>query len=178
MSNLDRLKASILVYIDHFTTYDYIAYAWLAFLFFITILLSILMAKKSPIFSILIFMISLMLLLIGPFVLKHYLNEHLRPSFSTLIETKKLNFSDTLIVTGSVKNISKNSFSICKIDVAVLKSSDNSIENLLSRLKPLRKKTIVIDEVIETNRTKEFKAIFDGYRFLEDVNISLKSECY
>lgn len=178
MSNLDRLKASISVYMEHFTAYDYIAYAWLALLFFAMILLSILVARRGPVFSIFILMLSLVLLFAGPFILKHYLDRYLRPSLSTLIEVKKLNFSDALMVTGSIKNISKKSFSICRVDISVIENSDNSVKVFLNQLKPLRKKTIVVDETIELNMTKDFRAVFDGYRYLKNINVSINSECY
>ena len=54
MAKLDAFKASLLNYVHHFSMYDYIAYAWLILIFFVTILLAIMVAKKSPTFSILI----------------------------------------------------------------------------------------------------------------------------
>ena len=178
MSNIAALQASILNYANHFSMYDYVAFAWLILLFFVTILVAILVAKKSPIFSILILLISLALLFAGPFVLKHYLDKSLRPSLAQTLEVKKLNFSNSLIVTGDVKNISKTNFSTCSVDISILKDSDNNIKNLIYQLKPLRKQTIFIDKPIEVNATKEFRVVFDSYTYSEDINVSVKSECY
>jgi len=178
VSKIDAFKASILNYANHFSMYDYGAYAWLILLFFVTILLSILVAKKSPIFSILILLLSLALLFAGPFILKNYLDKSLRPSISKTIEVKKLNFSNSLIVTGDVTNVSKKNFSICSIDITVLKNSDNEIKNFINQLKPLRKQTISIDKLIEVNTTKEFRVVFDNYTYSNDINVSIKSECY
>ncbi len=178
MSKLDGLKAYILNYLHHFSTYDYIAYAWLILLFFVAVLLSIVVAKRSPIFSLLIVILSLLLLFVGPFVLKHYLDQYLRASSTQTILVKKLNFSNTLIVTGSITNLSKKSFSTCKIDVDVLKSSTSSIKNFVNRLKPLLKKSISIDEPMKRDATKEFRVVFDNFTYSKDINISIKSECY
>lgn len=178
MSKIDTFKASILNYVHHFSMYDYAAYAWLILIFFVTILLSILVAKKSPIFSILILMLSLGLLFAGPFVLKHYLDMYLRPSSAQPILIKKLSFSDTLIVTGLVTNQSKKIFTTCKIDVSVLKTSKSDIQNFINQLKPLLKQSISIDRLIEVNATEEFRVVFDGYTYTEDINVSIDSECY
>jgi len=150
----------------------------LILIFFVTILLSILVAKKSPIFSILILMLSLGLLFAGPFVLKHYLDMYLRPSSAQPILIKKLSFSDTLIVTGLVTNQSKKIFTTCKIDVSVLKTSKSDIQNFINQLKPLLKQSISIDRLIEVNATEEFRVVFDRYTYTEDINVSIDSECY
>jgi len=178
VSKLDTFKAYILNYIHHFSMYDYVAYAWLILIFFVTILLAIMVAKKSPLFSILILLISLTLLFAGPFVLKHYLDKFIRPTSSKTLEVKKLTFSDTLIINGSVTNLSKKSYSTCKINVAVIKSSKSDIQNFVNQLKPLLKQTISINKPIEINVTKEFRAVFNNYTYSKDVNISIKSECY
>ena len=178
MSKIDAFKASILNYANHFTMYDYVAYTWLVLLFFVAILLSILVAKKSPIFSILILILSLSLLFVGPFILKYYLDQYLRASSSQTTLIKKLNYSDTLIVNGIVTNLSKKSFSTCSINVSVLKNSKSDIQKFINKLKPLLKQSISIDEPIEVNATKEFRVIFDNYKYFKDVNISVKSDCY
>lgn len=178
MSKIDTFKASVLNYVNHFSMYDYAAYTWLIILFFVTILLAILVAKKSPIFSVLILILSLSLLFAGPFVLKHFLDKYLRPSLSQPILIKKLTFSDTLIVTGLVTNQSKKDFSTCKVDVSVLKNSKSDIQNYINQLKPLLKQSISIDKPIEVNATREFRVVFDRYTYTKDINISIKSECY
>ena len=91
---------------------------------------------------------------------------------------KKLSFSDTLIVTGEVTNLSNKSFSTCKVNISVLKSSKSNIQNFINELKPLLKQSIFIDEPIEINATKEFRVVFDRYTYPKDINISIKSECY
>jgi hypothetical protein len=91
---------------------------------------------------------------------------------------KKLQFSDSLIVTGEVQNLSKKDFSQCTIDIKVVKDSKNSVKNFINQLKPLRKKTIFMEDIIEVNATKDFRVVFDAYTYKNDINISTKSECY
>ncbi len=178
MSSIDTFKVSILNYVNHFTMYDYASYAWLILLFFVTILLSILVARRSPLFSVLILLISLAILFAGPFVLKDQLDKYLRPSINKTLEVKKLNFSDSLIVMGNIKNVSKKEFSLCSINISLIKNSDNNIKYFINKLKPLRKQTISINDPIEVNTTKEFRVVFDRYTYSKDINVSIKSQCY
>lgn len=178
MSKFDAFKSDISTYINHFLIYDYVAYAWLILLFFVAILLAIYIAKKSPLFSVFIFILSLILLLIGPFVIKHYLDEYLRPTQNTVILVNKLTFSDALVVTGEVKNTSKMNYSVCSTEIIVHKSSDSSIKTIINKLKPLRKQTISINEPLEVNATKDLRIVFDNYKYTKDVNVSINSKCY
>ncbi len=123
MPALLKLKTEVLTYINHFGIYDYAAYIWLILLFFFTVLLSIVLARRAPVISLLLVVISLLLLFIAPFTLKHYLVKYIRVSSTQTLLIKKLNFSDTLIVTGSLTNLSKNSFSTCSVSIGVIKSS-------------------------------------------------------
>lgn len=178
MSKFDTLKSDVSIYINHFLVYDYVAYAWLILLFFVAILLAIFIAKKSPLFSIFTVLISLILLFVGPFVIKNYLDQYLRPTHNTVMLVNKLTFSDALVVTGEVKNISKINYSICNIEITVLKSSDGYIQTTINKLKPLRKQTIFIDEPLDINATKDLRIVFDNYTYAEDVNVSIDSKCY
>lgn len=175
--NLDTLKSSILLYLNHFTMHDYVAYAWLILIFFVFILLAIFLAKKSLATSLLAFILSLVILFVAPFVLKHYLDQFLRPNQITTV-AKKLNFSNTLIVSGNIKNISKKDFSLCSIHVSVISDSKNTIKNFLNALKPLTKKTILIQEGIKVNESMDFRIVFDNYLHNSDINVSAKADCY
>jgi len=53
--NIEAIKTSILNYINHFTMYDYIAFAWLVLTFFIALLLSIILTKKSALAAVITF---------------------------------------------------------------------------------------------------------------------------
>jgi len=178
VSRFDGLKNALITYINHFSVYDYVAYAWLILLFFVTILLCVFIAKKSPLFSILIFIISLGLLLVCPFIIKNYLDDYIRPTQNKTVSIKKLTFSDALIVVGEIKNISKKDYSICNVELNVYKTDSSYFKGLLNKLKPLRKKTISLHETLEVNATKELRVVFDNYTYTNDVNVSINSTCY
>jgi hypothetical protein len=158
--------------------YDYIAFSWLILTFFIALLLAILLAKKSAILSIVILLFSLVLLGGGPFVLKHMLDGYLRPTKTTLNSVKKLHFSDILLVDATLQNTSKHPFSICTINTKVYKRSENSLKKFIDTLKPLRKKSIVIQKSIEVNQTQDVKITFYNFSYDKDINVTITPECY
>lgn len=158
--------------------YDYIAYSWLILSFFVALLLAILLAKKSALASILVLLFSLALIGIGPFVLKHMLDKHLRSSHISLSSVKKLHFSDILIVDGTLQNTSKNPFHMCTLHTSIYKQSSNALKQILYTLKPLRKKSILITKDIEPNHEEDFKVIFYNYSSNDEINASIQAECY
>lgn len=176
--DISFLKISMMNYINHFSMYDYVAYSWLILIFFVLILLATVLSKKSILLSIVMFFLSLCLLLAGPFTIKHYLDVYLRASNAQTTLVKKLNFSDSLIVQGKVKNISKNPFAICFVNISILKVEEGYIANLLNQLKSFKNMSISIDKPIDVNSSESFRVVFDGYTYNEDVNVSIKSECY
>ncbi len=172
------MKLSILNYIHHFTMYDYVAYAWLTLTFFIAILLSILLAKRSIFMSILTLLFSLSILLAGPIVLKNILDNFLRPNQTNLTTYKKLTFTNVLIVDGEIINSSKKDFSLCLVNASVYKEGKNSLYKFLNKLKPFRKKSISVEKQIKVDSAQEFKIVFYDFNFDGDINVTIKSECY
>jgi len=175
---IEALKSSILNYISHFSMYDYVGYAWLILVFFVSIILAIFLARKSAFLSVFILLISLTLLFAGPFILKYYLDQFLRPTITNTTSIKKLTYTNALIVTGEVENISKMNFSTCSVDISVLKSSRGTIKNILNQLKPIRKMTISIDKPVLIGEREEFRVVFDRYTYNKDINVSVNSKCY
>jgi len=175
---IEALKSSILNYISHFSMYDYVGYAWLILVFFVFIILAIFLAKKSALLSVFVLLISLALLFAGPFILKHYLDQFLRPTITKTTSIKKLTYTNALIVTGEVTNTSKMNFSTCSVDISVLKTGSGLIKNYLNQLKPIRKMTISINKPLPMGEVEEFRIVFDGYNYSKDINVSVNSNCY
>lgn len=158
--------------------YDYASYAWLTFTFFIAILLSIVLTRRSVFFSILTFLFALALLLIGPFLLKNILDDFLRPVNAKLVSYQKLHFSDVLVVEGELQNISKKDFTDCSADALLFKKSDNPLKDYIYKLKPFKKKTISLQKLIKVNESLEFQIVFYNYDSNFDINVSVKATCY
>jgi len=175
---LKQLKEDITCYLNAFTIYDYAAFIWLGTLFFILFLLALVLIRKKPYFSILLIVICLFLAFLGPVGVKTILDKTIRKNEIISKEVRKLHFSNSLIVAGELKNISKIKFKKCKIEALVTKASKNSYINYPYKLKPLKKKTIIISKEIPVNETVDFRIVFEDFKYKKDINVTINGECY
>lgn len=171
-------KQNLVEYINAFTLYDYLAYGWLFFVFFIILILAIALAKKKPIMALVLTLFSFVTILAGPIFLKYFLDQTVRKNEITINRQTKLHFANTLIITGTLKNISKVNFQKCKLKASIIKYSANAYRNKLNSLKPIRKKSILLTEKIPINETVDFKIVFDDFDYQKDFNVSVNAECY
>ena len=102
--NADAIKVSLLTYIKHFGLYDYLAFGWLIFTFLVLIILASLIAKRSAVATLLMIIFALILLVVSPFFIKMKLGETIRSTTTEVTMVKKLTFSDSLIVEGTLYN--------------------------------------------------------------------------
>jgi hypothetical protein len=177
--NTDALKLSLLTYVKHFGLYDYLAFGWLLFTFLALIILASLIAKKSSVASLFVIIIALILLVVSPFFIKIKLGEALRNTTTEISMVKKLTFSDSLIVEGSIYNHSNKDFSLCLVQTSVIKQSDaQGFKALINTLKPIAIQSILVKQDLLKEGVMEFQSVFDDFVYSGDVNASLKAECY
>lgn len=175
---MDELKLSILTYIHNLGLYDYIAFAWLLITFFVLLVLAIILIKKSTKLSMFFLLLSIVLLITGPFSIKYYLGKTIRTVKIENIKFQKLNFSNTLIIDYDIKNKSKKSFKLCEIKTIVYKKSPSKIRLFLNKLKPIALRTILLKEqILPSNPTKK-RLVFDNFVYNQDVNVSIDAQCY
>lgn len=177
--NIDALKLSLLTYVKHFGLYDYLAFGWLLFTFLALIILASLIAKKSSVASLVMIIIALILLVVSPFFIKLKLSEITRATTTEISLVKKLTFSDSLIVEGSITNHSAKDFSLCLVHTTVFKQTDEQgIKAFINRLKPIANQSILVKRTLLKEGVMEFQSVFDDFVYSGDVNASLSAECY
>ncbi|MFK5881629.1 MAG: DUF2393 family protein [Sulfurospirillum sp.] len=175
---MNELKFSIFNYINHFGIYDYIAFIWLFLTFLILLFLSILFIKKSIKISLILILLSFVLLFVGPFALKYFLNKTIWPVLVSHIKYEKLHFSDTLIVDSDIKNISKKPYNFCQINTKIYRPSNSKFKNFINKLKPIEYRTILSKRELKAGETMQNRTIFYNFSYKGDVNISVDAECY
>ena len=104
------------------------------------------------------------------------MHEYLFKNSSTLISQKKLSFTPAIVVKGSVTNESKRDFSSCKITASAYKSSKNIIKKYIYPLKPLKKMSILEENILK-GQTREFKIIIEPFTYSKSYHILLKARC-
>ena len=177
--NIDALKLSLLTYVKHFGLYDYLAFGWLLFTFLALIILASLIAKKSSVASLFMIIIALILLVVSPFFIKLKLSEITRATTTEINLVKKLTFSDSLIVEGSITNHSTKDFSLCLVHTSVFKQTDaQGLKAFINRLKPIANQSILVKQTLLKEGVMEFQSVFDDFVYSGDVNASLSAECY
>lgn len=169
---------SFLLYLNHFELVDYGTYIWFIFLAFLFLILSIILFQKYTIMGFFIFLLSLLIFFIGPFAIKWYLDGTTRKNETTINLIKQLQFSNTLILQGSIHNLSKKDFSTCKINFGFFRNSKNKYKQFFSELFPAQKRFFMVTQPIVKNESVDFRVVLENFRLHEDVNISTKSECY
>jgi len=177
--SIDALKLSLLTYLKHFGLYDYLAFGWLIFTFLVLIVLASLIAKRSSVAALLLIILALILLIASPFFIKMKLGETLRSTATEVSMVKKLIFSDSLIVEGTIYNNSNKDFTTCLIHTFVFKQTDaRGIKAFINTLKPIANQSIFIKQNLSKEGTLEIQSVFDDFTYSGDVNASLKAECY
>ena len=177
--NADVIKLSLLTYIKHFGLYDYLAFVWLIFTFLVLIILASLIAKRSAVASLLLIIFALILLVVSPFFIKMKLGETIRPTTTEVNMVKKLTFSDSLIVEGTLYNTSQKDFTICLVQASIFKQIDTQgLKAFINKLKPIANQSIFVKENLPKEGSLDFQSVFEDFRYNGDVNATLKAECY
>lgn len=176
---IDALKISFLVYLRNLGLYDYLALGWLIVTFFVLIFLSILIARKSASLALFLIIISLIIFIVAPFMIKQKVSELQRPVSTEVTNVKKLTFSPSLIVEGNINNLSQKDFTKCLVETSVIKNIEtNFLKLTINRLKPIANKSIVVEQALPKNDFIEYRVVFDDFEYEGNVTASIKAECY
>ena len=169
------IKDKIIAFTEGLITYDYILFGSVFFLFLLFIILAIVLRKKVAL-SIFLILLSFSILILGPTLGYFKMHEYLFKNSTMLISQKRLSFTPAVVVNGTLINESKFDFSSCKITASAYKSSKNIIKKYIYPLKPLKKMSIIEENILK-GQTREFKIIVEPFTYSKDYNISIKASC-
>ena len=169
------MKHKLTAFLEGLITYDYILFGGLFFLFLLFIILGILLRRKTFLAGLLV-LLAFITLFVGPPLGYIKMHEYLFKNSLKLLSQKKLNFSDAVVVKGSVTNESKRDFAECKITASAYSVTKNKYKNYLKKLKPFKKMSIVLQDVAK-GETKIFKIIVEPFTYSREYNISLGADC-
>ncbi len=175
---LQGLKHRFIDYSHSLTMFDYFAYGWLFFLLIVLILLALLFSKKKPKLSISLIFLTFILMFTAPLGIKIFLDQTVRKVEIQDQNQTYLKFSKALLVTGKITNIGKVDMKKCYIITKVLKKSKNKYINLLYALKPIVKRTIIMDKNITQYKSQEFKVLFEKFKYPKEYQVTVSAECY
>jgi hypothetical protein len=169
------MKETITTFINGLVQYDYILFGAVFALFFLILILALVLRKRSFISGFLA-LLSFVILFVGTPVGYIKMHEYLFANSVKLLSQKQLSFTPAIVIIAELRNESKKDFSSCKITASVLKVSKKSIKTFLYQFKPLKKMSIV-QEDIQMGETRSFKMIIEPFHYAKDYNITLKADC-
>ncbi len=171
-------KQSLGDYVHSLTIYDYLAFGWLALLLIVMFLFSIMMIKKRPKCAILLMFVTTFFIFVAPISIKLFLDKSVRKVVVVDKNHTILNFSKSLIVTGELENRGKIDLYKCYINSKILKTPENFFKDISNYLKPIEEKTIILTEDLFQKERKEFKMVFENFKYSGSYDVIVKAECY
>lgn len=156
--------------------YDYVLFGVSGSLFLVILFLAILLRNKVGL-SLLLVLLSFVILIAGPIVGYNYIHGSIYKTKVTELSIKQLEFSQAVVIKGTLTNLGKENFKKCKVSSSAYKGATNFLEELVFPLKPFMKRSIVKEEQIEINESIDFKLMLEPFTYSKEYNISLKVDC-
>ncbi|CAI6147804.1 MAG: hypothetical protein SPLUMA1_SPLUMAMAG1_00518 [uncultured Sulfurimonas sp.] len=169
------MNSKITLFIDSLIKWDYLLFGSVFVLFILCVILGIILRKKL-VLALLFILLGFSILLLGPTLGYIKLHETLFKNTTLLLSQKRLQFSEAVVVKGSVTNESNRDFKKCKITASAYAISSNKLKNYLKKFKPFKKMSI-IEMDIQKSETRTFKIIVEPFTYSRDYNISLGADC-
>lgn len=169
------MKSKIQAFLETLIMYDYILFGASFILFILFIILGIVLRKKVG-FAIFLILLAFSILLLGPTLGRQEMHSFLFHNITVLTSQKKLEFTEAIVVKGTLTNDSKFHFKSCIITANVHKVSKNDLKNYLFQFKTIKKMSI-LEHDIDKGQTIDFKIIVEPFTYSRDYNITLGANC-
>ena len=173
---MNQLRTTIHSFVESLHDYDYILFAISGALFFLILLLAIILRKKVGL-SLLLVLVSFIIVIAGPILGYNYIHSTLFKTEINDLTIKRLEFSEAVVIKGTLTNLGKQPFKKCTISSKAYKGATNFFEELVYPLKPFQKMSILKQEDINISESVDFKMILEPFTYSKEYNISIKANC-
>jgi len=158
-------------------TYDYYAFIWIGLVFIILLILSIVMVRKKTSHAVITMLFAFIFLLSAPFISFYFIHNFVYKTEIQVDMVKKLQYSKSLVIKGTLINRGIEDFGTCKIEADVIKTGQNFLKNFISTIKPIKKKVISVNKKLVPGEIHIFNFIIEPYTYRGDFNVTLKANC-
>lgn len=173
---MNKLKVILQAFVETLHLYDYILFSISAALFILLLFLAILLRKKLAL-SLILVILSFIILIAGPIFGYNKIHNSIYKTKISDMSIKRLEFSQAVVIKGTLTNLGQESFKKCKISSSAYKGATNFLEELVHPLKPFMKRSIAIQEMIDINNSIDFKLVLEPFTYSKEYNISVKVNC-
>ncbi|MBN2782816.1 MAG: DUF2393 domain-containing protein [Campylobacterales bacterium] len=169
------MNAKVAEFINNLILYDYILFGATFVLFLLFLILAIILRHKTFL-AILLFIISFTILIAAPTVGYVEMYNYLYKNSVNITYNKKLQFTEAIVLKGTLKNESKFDFGSCKISAHAFKVSGNEYKDYILKFKPIVKMSIT-EHNISKGESRDFKMILEPFRYSKEYNVSVEGDC-
>jgi hypothetical protein len=173
---MNQIKATLHDFIASLHLYDYIVFGISGALFVLILLLAILLRKKA-VLSLILVLLAFIILIALPISGYNYIHAQLYKTELTNLNIKKLEFSEAIVIKGTITNRGKQSFSKCRISSQAYKGASGLLQELIYPLKPFQKVSIVKQEELGVDQSLDFRLVMEPFTYTNEYNISMKVNC-
>ena len=173
---MNKLKAIFQSFIETLHLYDYVFFSASAALFLLLLTLAIILRNRVG-FSLFLVFLAFIILIAGPIVGYSYVHSSVYKTKISELSIKRLEFSQAVVIKGTLTNFGQQSFRKCTISSHAFKGADNFLEELVFPLKPFIKRSIIKEENIDINKSIDFKLMLEPFTYSNEYNISVKVDC-
>jgi len=173
---MDKLRSIINTFIATLNTYDYILFGISGALFLLILLLAIVLRKKVGL-SLFLVLLAFIIIIAGPIVGYQYIHATLYKTEVSNLIIKKLEFSEAVVIKGSIKNLGKQRLINCQTSAKAYKGATNFLEEYVNPLKPFQKVSILKEVNLDINDSIDFKLMLEPFTYSKEYNISVKVDC-
>ena len=169
------MKQRLAVFIDQLTLYDYLLFGGSVLLFILLLILAILLRRRTAM-AFLCTLLAIATILLVPTYGYVKLNDYIYKHDLTVTEIRALEFTDALIVRGTLANRSKRDFDYCTLTAGAYKVTHNPVLDLLYRFNPFRSGSVTETEVARGEQI-DFKIFVEPFSYTKDYNVSIGATC-
>ncbi len=173
---MNQIKATLHDFIASLHLYDYIIFGVSGALFVLILLLAILLRRKA-VLSLILVLLAFIILIALPISGYNYIHDQLYRTELSNLNIKRLEFSEAIVIKGTITNRGKQNFTTCKISSHAYKSASGFLEELVYPLKPFQKVSIVKQEELGIDHSLDFRLVMEPFTYTDDYNISMKVNC-
>jgi hypothetical protein len=170
------MKHKVIAFIDSLILYDYILFGVVALLFILFLILAIVLRNRVGI-SIFIILLAFATLLLGPTLGYKFMHDFLFKNSVKITTIKQLEFTNALLIKGTITNNSKMKFLTCKIKAGAYKVTGKKIPDMIYPYRPFKRGYLKLDTIIKPNETRAFKMFIEPFRYKKDYNVTIGANC-
>lgn len=161
---IEEIKKNLL---DVFYHLGYVEIGIFLFIFvlFLLVFMLTLISYPKKIISPFLFILSFLILLSTPFVIKVIINEGIYKTQIFYNKAAPLQYANAFLIDIDIKNIGKTEISKCLLSVDVYHSNKNTLQKLKNFVRPQATFKYLVQKKIPINQTKNIVVMIDKYYY-------------